>query len=316
MIHPDVDWITSGLGWLGRAGKWRCGRAGCVEGIAVVSQEIDLSLGRRFARVLRWTRSSYVILGSFVATLFVIGVVWWPLAERELAYIDWNRPLWGQVDWLLVFDFAVMSVLIMAGANLKTDLRTVFIGLCGGLVIESWGTQTELWRYYTLERPPLWIIPAWPIAALSVDRLARLLRILVDQFALPRRARLFRVLYWVIFTVFYVALIVFAWPAITQSLTLLAVLLCTLFILTPTDHAFAVLTFLGGSGLGYFLELWGTTRLCWTYYTGQTPPLFSVLAHGMASVAFWRAGLLIVQVQARIRLVLFGASPIATRHRQ
>jgi hypothetical protein len=49
-----------------------------------------------------------------------------------------------------------------------------------------------------------------------------------------------------------------------------------------------VLTFIAGSGLGYFLELWGTTRACWTYYTQQTPPLFAVLAHGMAAVAFWR----------------------------
>jgi hypothetical protein len=53
-----------------------------------------------------------------------------------------------------------------------------------------------------------------------------------------------------------------------------------------------VLVFIAGTALGYFLELWGTTRECWTYYTGQTPPLFAVLAHGMAAVAFWRAGLL------------------------
>ena len=49
-----------------------------------------------------------------------------------------------------------------------------------------------------------------------------------------------------------------------------------------------VLTFIAGAGLGYFLELWGTTRLCWTYYTLETPPFFAVLAHGMAAVSFWR----------------------------
>ena len=52
-----------------------------------------------------------------------------------------------------------------------------------------------------------------------------------------------------------------------------------------------MLTFAAGAGLGYFLEVWGTTRECWTYYTRETPPLFAVLAHGMAA-AFWRAGLL------------------------
>lgn len=78
-----------------------------------------------------------------------------------------------------------------------------------------------------------------------------------------------------------------------KSYTWLSLILCLLLILTPTDHRFALLTFLAGSGLGYYLELWGTTRECWTYYTYQTPPLFAVLAHGMAAVAFWRAGLVL-----------------------
>ena len=59
-----------------------------------------------------------------------------------------------------------------------------------------------------------------------------------------------------------------------------------------------VLTFAAGTGLGYFLERWGTTRECWIYYTHQTPPLFAVLAHGMAAVAFWRTGLLFQRAQA------------------
>jgi hypothetical protein len=77
----------------------------------------------------------------------------------------------------------------------------------------------------------------------------------------------------------------------TSPLPGFSLILCILLILTPTDHRFALLTFIAGSGLGYYLELWGTTRQCWTYYTYQTPPLFAVLAHGMAAVAFWRAGL-------------------------
>ena len=72
-------------------------------------------------------------------------------------------------------------------------------------------------------------------------------------------------------------------------------------ILTPTDHRTATLTFLAGAGLGYYLELWGTTRECWTYYTFQKPPLFAVLAHGMAAVAFWRAGLVVKQMFGLLR---------------
>jgi hypothetical protein len=73
----------------------------------------------------------------------------------------------------------------------------------------------------------------------------------------------------------------------------MAVLLCVVIIVSPNDYRYAVLTFIAGPALGYFLELWGPTRQCWTYYTFQTPPLFAVLAHGMAAVAFWRAGLLV-----------------------
>jgi hypothetical protein len=236
---------------------------------------------------LRWTRSSYVLLSVFLAILFLIGVVWWPLVADYLATADRARPLWVQVDWLLLGIFAVMSLLIMAGADLKADALIVIVGLVGGLVIESWGTQTNLWTYYTLERPPLWIIPAWPIASLAIDRLYRVLaRMTADD----RRKSV--VAYWLLFPAFYLLMLFFVWPTLNKSFTLMALGLCALLVLTPTDHRGAMLTFAAGSGLGYFLERWGTTRECWTYYTHQTPPLFAVLAHGMAAVAFWRTGLL------------------------
>jgi hypothetical protein len=258
------------------------------------------ALWHRLSVTLGWTRSSYVLMSGFVATLFVIGVVWWPLARDALAYVDWSHPLWLQVDWLLLFDFAIMSLLIMAGADLKADALIVFVGLAGGLVIESWGTQTELWTYYTRERPPLWIIPAWPIASLSIDRLTRLLHRIAQRRSPFLHHVVFSTLYWAIFPTFYALMLVFVWPTRDLSLTLMALLLCALLTLTPTDHRTAVLTFVAGSGLGYFLERWGTTRLCWTYYTRETPPLFAVLAHGMAAVAFWRVALLFKQLWGRL----------------
>jgi hypothetical protein len=256
---------------------------------------------RRLFATLGWTRSSYFLISAFVVTLFVIVIVWWPLVVENLGYFDWNRLLWTQMDWLLLGLFAAMSLLIMAGADLKADALIILVGAAGGLVIESWGTQTLLWTYFTLERPPLWIIPAWPIASLSIDRLFRLLQRLTA--AWPRRV--FSILYWLTFAVFYTLMLVFVWPTAGKSLTLMALALCALLILTPTDHRLAVLTFVAGAGLGYFLERWGTTRECWTYYTRQTPPLFAVLAHGMAAVAFWRAGLLLKRSQVRLWGVLF-----------
>jgi hypothetical protein len=133
-----------------------------------------LRLAARFAAKL-WTRDSSILLGGFFVTIFLIVYIWWPLAVDYVKYVDWNGPWWNYMDWLLLGIFGFMSVTIIARAHLKTDLLIVFVGMCGGLAIESWGTQTNLWHYYTAERPPLWIIPAWPIASLSIDRLTRAL---------------------------------------------------------------------------------------------------------------------------------------------
>jgi hypothetical protein len=261
----------------------------------------------RLPPLFRWTRSSWILLSGFFLVIFLIIYVWWPLAQQVLSYIDWNGPWWLYMDWLLIGIFLFMSLTIVARADLRRDSLILLVATIGGLVIESWGTQTNLWFYYTSERPPLWIIPAWPIATLSIDRITRLL-----SYVLPKGDHvLYRILYWLTFASFYALMLFFVAPTFDKSYTLLALLLCALFILTPTDHRSAFLIFIAGAGLGYFLELWGTTRQCWTYYTFQTPPLFAVLAHGMAAVAFWRAGLLVKQIAQKLRLSFGGRDPEA-----
>lgn len=230
------------------------------------------------------TRSGFWLLGVFFLIIVLIGYVWWPLLQAYLDTYNPDYPLWIQIDWLLIGIFLFMSFLLLIQADLRRDIPVFLIGLAGGLVIESWGTQTELWTYYTFERPPLWIIPAWPIASLSIDRLYRALR----QLAKGIHPRTYRLIYWLTFSVFLLLMILFIWPTRFMSMTQAALGLCLFLILTREDEKTAVLMFTAGAGLGYFLELWGTTRLCWTYYTEQTPPLFAVLAHGMAAVAFWR----------------------------
>lgn len=128
-----------------------------------------------------WTRDSSILLGGFFVTVILIVYIWWPLAQEYLAYVDWNGAWWRYMDWLLLGIFGFMSITIITRANLKTDLLIIFVGVCGGLAIESWGTQTNLWHYYTAERPPLWIIPAWPIASLSIDRITRTLNFLTTK---------------------------------------------------------------------------------------------------------------------------------------
>src|SRR5688572_24700393 len=273
----------------------------------------------RIALTRLWTRDSSILLSGFFVTIFLIVYIWWPLAEEYLAYVDWNGEWWRYMDWLLLGIFGFMTITIITRANIKTDLLIVFVGICGGLAIESWGTQTNLWFYYTDERPPLWIIPAWPIASLSIDRITRTLIFLTTRgtkYTKDLRKNSFvtlvsfvfnlRTFYWLTFASFLSLMLVFIAPTFDKSYTWFSFGLCVLLILTPTDYRFALLTFIAGSGLGYYLELWGTTRQCWTYYTYQTPPLFAVLAHGMAAVVFWRAGLMMKMLVMTGKVVLKG----------
>lgn len=251
---------------------------------------------KRLKQLFAFNRHSTALLSAFFLTCFLIVYIWWPLAEEYLGYIriyhEAGYPWYILVDWLLLGIFAFMSLTIVARANLRVDALIVFVGLCGGLVIESWGTQTNLWHYYTAERPPLWIIPAWPIASLSIDRITRSL----DWATAKWGDTLFRVLYWPLMGAFYALMLVFVAPTFDKPYTWAALVLSALLILTPPSKRMTILVFVAGSGLGYFLELWGTTRECWIYYTNETPPAFAVFAHGMAAVAFWRSGLLIEQV--------------------
>jgi len=249
--------------------------------------------------LIRWTRSSTILLSGFLLIILLIVYIWWPLAQEYLAYMNWRGAWWLYMDWLLIGIFLFMSLTIVARADLRTDGLIVLVATMGGLVIEAWGTQTNLWFYYTNERPPLWIIPAWPIATLSIDRITRTL----NYFLPEENQRIYKILYWLTLTSFYALMLIFVAPTFDKSYTILALLLCALLIITPTDYRFAFLVFIAGTGLGYFLELWGTTRQCWTYYTYQTPPLFAVLAHGMAAVAFWRTGLILKKIGKRFGLL-------------
>lgn len=250
--------------------------------------------------MLGWRRSSLALLGGFLLTILVIAYFWWPLAEEYLSYIEWDGAWWRYIDWLLIGIFLFMTLAVMTQANLRTDAVIVIVGIAGGLVIESWGTQTNLWFYYTAERPPLWIIPAWPIASLTIDRITRLL-----NYALTKRSRrgfekAFRAVYTFTCAGFLVLMVSFVKPTLNQSMTQFSLLACLLLFVSERDPRMALLSFAAGAGLGYFLELWGTTRGCWTYYTFEMPPLFAVLAHGMAAVAFWRVNQLLGMVSRRL----------------
>lgn len=188
----------------------------------------------------------------------------------------------ADIDILLSFIWTLMTAALLWDPRPRRDVKLVIVGLFGGLVIEGWGTNTLLWVYFTAERPPLWILPAWPIAALCVNRLSRL----VDHLApwLKKAGPL----YWVLLPTFVLLFTRLMRPAITHPWTIgVLVLMVVVIVVRPRPGRDLVL-FVTGATLGILLEYWGTSRYCWTYWTRQTPPLEAVLAHGFASIAFAR----------------------------
>ncbi len=224
----------------------------------------------------RWTRTSSFLLSLMLAIIGLVIIVWWPLVQDYIYYFNPNYPIWIQIDWLLVGIFLFMSILITIGADIRTDALLVVVGFAGGFIIESWGTHTGLWAYYTGETPPLWILPAWPIAALTIERMVR---IILPAFR-KLNALWVKWLFAISFSGFIAYMIYFVFPTISTVFTFIAILGVIGIVLFPGERKYALVTFIAGSLLGIFLEYWGTTRECWTYYTLQKPPLFAIFAHG------------------------------------
>jgi hypothetical protein len=208
-------------------------------------------------------------------------------------------------DWLLIVIWLIMTGLLIRAPDMKRDLPLAVAAMVGGAVIEWWGTSTALWTYFTQERPPLWILPAWPIAALAIDRLCQMSCRAVPVLARSGAA------YWVIIPSFIIVMTRFMWPAIQHPASWVVVALMVMVMAVGVRRDRDMALFLVGSSAGIFLEYWGTSRHCWSYYTQQTPPLEAILAHGFASIAFARGAELLTQ---RGRVVAWMHSLRSTQH--
>lgn len=221
-----------------------------------------------------WDRRSLVALGLLIGVGALVGYRWSDLIDPS-----------GGMDWLLLGTWLWMAAMLTWSVSARRDLVFLAVGLVGGGVIEWWGTYSRIWSYFTLERPPLWILPAWPIATLAIDRMARML----DR-GLPRNVPVswFWIAYWVFVPSFVVSMIAFARHTVGITATQVVIALMAGVTLACRDPRRDFTLFAAGSLLGIFLEYWGTSRQCWTYYTGQIPPPVAAVAHGFAAIAFAR----------------------------
>lgn len=221
-----------------------------------------------------WDRRSLVALALLVGVGAAVGYRWSDLIDPS-----------GALDWLLLGTWLWMATMLTWRVSARRDLVFLGVGLVGGGVIEWWGTYSRIWTYFTLERPPLWILPAWPIATLAIDRMARIL----DRAAGARLPAVWTfIAYWVLVPSFVVSMIAFARHTVHITATQVVILLMLGVTLACRDPRRDITLFAAGSLLGIFLEYWGTSRQCWTYYTEQVPPPVAAVAHGFAAIAFAR----------------------------
>jgi hypothetical protein len=221
-----------------------------------------------------------------VALLFgagsLVGIRWGDLVDPR--YV---------LDGLLLGIWVWMALLLAWRVEPRRDLTMILVGLGGGATIEWWGTNTGLWAYFTGERPPLWILPAWPAATLAIDRMAGFVALLLrwgeraSGREVPRSA--LRAAYHLVVPAFVLWMIGFLWPRGDHVASQLVVVLMVIVAARTRDPRRDMTLFVAGSVMGLFLEYWGTSRECWTYYTRQIPPPVAVFAHGFAAIAFARA---------------------------
>lgn len=221
-----------------------------------------------------YDRRSRALLVTFVAVGSCAAVVWREHVSLRLE----------DADPLLAACWVGMALLAMHRVEPRRDGALAVVAFAGGALIEAWGTRSGLWVYFSREQPPLFILPAWPAAALATERVVRAVAGRLERL----QQRTARGVYAVAIAGFSAWLLAWAWPGVGHPLTWVALGCVAITALTGADRRADLARFAGGALVGLPLEYWGTSRACWVYASGGTPPAVAVLAHGFATVAFAR----------------------------
>jgi len=224
----------------------------------------------------RFDRKSLAVLGLAAAVYVGIGYFWSDLLRQNLRV----------VNWYLIAIWVFMTALLCWDVRPSQDGALALAAMIGGYVFEWWGTHTGLWWYFTGEKPPLWILPAWPVAALATVRIACGVEALLSRLDWN-----FRLVYWALAAGFVLWMTRFLWPSVKMPASWVALASLGAIAASGGRERSArrdVSLFLAGLGLGIFLEYWGTSRNCWTYYTREVPPPVTAAAHGFAQIVYAR----------------------------
>ncbi|PIU19204.1 MAG: hypothetical protein COT18_08725 [Elusimicrobia bacterium CG08_land_8_20_14_0_20_59_10] len=192
------------------------------------------------------------------------------------------------------------------GADPARDIPVVLAASLFGYLAEAWGTRAGLWTYYTGETPPLWIVPAWFIGALVVDRLSRsTLAEMERRLTAAVRTWLYRG--WL--AAFVCVFIAFSGKSLLSPAGLIVSLplaLSFFYAGSRRDRDAAVL--FTGTACVFFADLWGTTNHCWTYHIQGEP---YGLAYGISFGALFDSAVVLASIKTaefiKLRLKAPGA---------
>ncbi|MFA6433257.1 MAG: hypothetical protein WCW52_01035 [Elusimicrobiales bacterium] len=178
---------------------------------------------------------------------------------------------WGPRLHVIFGIILFAAILFLAARALRTASDPAMDGLIVltasifGFLAELWGTRSGLWAYYTGEKPPYWIIPAWPIGALVIDRLARGSAGTSGGFFAKIAGNR---LYWSLVFLFYCVFIPFLAAGLGAAACLApAVLTAAALYPGGKDRTGDAAVLLTGAACVFWADLWGTTAGCWSYYT-------------------------------------------------
>lgn len=242
---------------------------------------------------LRFHRGSLFAVLGLLAVVGALALGWPHLAKAELDAIFAGGSWAARMDWLLA-GLGLFFFLCVALSPSRDDLAVAGAGLIGGVIIEVWGTRAGLWHYYTFEKPPLWILPAWGISALSNEKLQRMLLSLAparwkeEIITGESGTKGLRAAYVAVFLPLFCFYLWWSRPAPFHPYTLAVTALMFFSLWRIRFPAYALSLFFSGALLGIFLEIWGTTRFCWNYYDHGQPSPFPITGHGLAALAFWK----------------------------
>lgn len=188
----------------------------------------------------------------------------------------------------LLFEVALFGAIMLhtlrvvpRGADPRRDFLRAAIALAAGWLAEAWGTRLSLWRYYTAEAPPLWIVPAWALGAVVVRRTADAWAPRVA--AWPEFPRL--TAHIAVGLLMFAVTLAFSWPTVSQPATLAVLAACAAALLWRADPARDLPVLLAGAVCVLFADTWGTTNNCWRYWLQRpygTPGLAAGVLFGLS----------------------------------